>query len=394
MRAQLISFISFGTVRATLVALFFSFSLEAAEPGRDWPSFRNGNSLQGIAESPLSEKLELQWKIKLNEMVKSTAAIVDGRIYVGVLSGELVCLDLKTGDRVWTYKTVEEVDPNSFAPGFKSSPTVTDKAVFLGDEEGVFHAVDRMTGKKLWTFQTNAEIISSASLYKDWLVFGSYDNSLYCLNQADGKLVWHYATMGPVNCTPAVIGKQTFVTGCDEHLRVIDIETGKQDLDIPLQTYLIASPAVRDETLYVGTYASEVVAIDWKNQKRLWAFRDPKREFPYHSSAAVTPDRVVVGGNDKRLHCINRQNGEELWAFETRGKIESSPVVSGETVYFGSSDGRLYAVNLQTGKKTWDFLDGRPITASPAVASQRLVIGSESSDGNLYCFGPAGALAP
>ncbi|MCA9098981.1 MAG: PQQ-like beta-propeller repeat protein, partial [Planctomycetaceae bacterium] len=232
------------------------------------------------------------------------------------------------------------------------------------------------------------EIISSASLYKNTLVFGSYDNSLYCLNQADGKLVWQYATMGPVNCSPAVIGNQTFVTGCDEHLRVINVETGKQELDMPLGTYLIASPAVLDDTLYVGTYASEVVAIDWKNQKRIWAFRDPKRDFPYHASAAVTTDRIIVGGNDKRLHCLDRLSGNELWVFDTRGKIESSAVITGETVYFGSSDGKLYGVNIQTGKKTFEFLDGRPFTASPAVAADRLIIGSESSDGNLYCFGP------
>ncbi len=371
-----------------LTLLCFGVHLLADESDSSWPSFRNGNSLQGIASSVLPETLELRWKVQLGEMIKSTAAIVNGRVYVGVLSGELLCLDLQTGERLWTYKTVEQVDPNSFAPGFKASPLVTSVGVFIGDEDGVFHAVDRETGKKLWTFETTAEIISSASVYENNLVFGSYDNVLYCLGQADGKLVWHYATMGPVNCSPAVIGKQTFVTGCDEHLRVINIETGKQEIDMPLGTYLIASPAVRDETLYVGTYASEVVAIDWKNQKRLWAFKDAKREFPYHASAAVTADRVVVGGNDKRLHCLDRHTGKELWFFDTRGKIESSAVVTGETVYFGSSDGKLYGLNLQTGKKTFEFLDGRPFSASPAVASQSLVIGSESSDGNLYCFGP------
>ncbi|MCA9094792.1 MAG: PQQ-binding-like beta-propeller repeat protein, partial [Planctomycetaceae bacterium] len=306
--------------RLILVSLLLvALPLYAEDPSPDWASFRNGNTLRGIAASKLPEKLELKWKLKLGEMIKSTAAIVDGRVYIGVLSGELICLDLQDGKRIWTYKTVEDVDPNSFAPGFKSSPLVTDKGVYLGDEEGIFHAIDRSTGKKLWTYETSAEIISSASLYKNTLVFGSYDNSLYCLNQADGKLVWQYATMGPVNCSPAVIGNQTFVTGCDEHLRVINVETGKQELDMPLGTYLIASPAVLDDTLYVGTYASEVVAIDWKNQKRIWAFRDPKRDFPYHASAAVTTERIIVGGNDKRLHCLDRLSGKELWVFDTRG---------------------------------------------------------------------------
>src|SRR6185436_20668188 len=110
-------------------------------------------------------------------------------------------------------------------------------------EEGVFHAIDRGTGKKKWTFQTNGEIVSSASTFEDKILFGSYDNSLYCLNIADGTKVWQFETEGMVNCSPAISGTSTFVTGCDEHLRIIDILTGKQTTDVPLNTYLIASPA-------------------------------------------------------------------------------------------------------------------------------------------------------
>jgi outer membrane protein assembly factor BamB len=354
-----------------------------------WPSFRNGNEQRGIAHTKLPEKLELLWKHQAGEMVASTAAIVDGRVYAASLKGEVFCLDLKTGKRLWTYQSKENAKPNEFQPGFKSSPTVTADGVYLGDEEGVFHAIDRATGKKKWTIETGGEIVSSASVLpdQDKIIFGSYDNSLYCLKLSDGSKVWQFQTEGMVNCSPAIAGDFTFVTGCDEHLRVIDIRTGKQEKDMPLGTYLIASPAVANNMLYVGTYASEVVAVDWKTEKTIWSYKDEAREFPYHSSAAVGDDVVVVGGRDKRLHCIDRKTGNKIWTFNTKAKVDSSPVIVGDRVFVGSDDKTIYGLRLSDGNEVWRFAADGPVSASPAVAEGCLVIGTESKQGTIYCFG-------
>src|SRR5205823_4122227 len=121
------------------------------------------------------------------------------------------------------------------------SPTVTADSIYLGDEDGVFHAINRANGEGRWKFETGGEIYSSAAVIDGKILFGSYDNNLYCLN-ADGTLAWKYATQGYVHCAPAVIEGVTFIAGCDEHLRTIDIQTGDQKAELKLQTYLIASP--------------------------------------------------------------------------------------------------------------------------------------------------------
>lgn len=361
-----------------------------AEPVKSesaWSSFRNGPTLRGVATSELPEKLELLWTIETVDGVPSTAAIVDGRVYVGILDGALLCVDLRSGKKIWTYYSVEEVPKNSFRPGFKSSPLVTTDKIYLGDEEGIFHAIDRETGKGLWTFETLGEIISSATYVDGKILFGSYDNNLYCLDAETGKKLWAFETEGYVNCTPAVAGDYTFVTGCDEQLRIIEIATGKQKEVLPLGTYMIASPAVVDDKLYVGTYASEVICINWKTLAKEWAFKDSSREFPYHSSAAVNDNLVVVGGRDKMIHCLNRTNGEEVWSVATRGRIDSSPAIVDERVFVGSSDGNLYGLELGGGKILFKHKIGREVTASPAIGDGCLVIGSSSTGGELMCFG-------
>jgi outer membrane protein assembly factor BamB len=128
------------------------------------------------------------------------------------------------------------------------------------------------------------------------------------------------------------------------------------------------------------------------SQKRLvWTYEHPDRHFPFYSSAAAEGDRIVVGGRDKLIHCLNAKTGKANWTFATRGRVDSSPAVAGNRVYVGSGDGRLYVLDLATGKKLWEFEAGSPLSASPAIAEGRLVIGSQ--DGRIFCFGDAAAAA-
>ena len=366
-------------------------SLFAAEPkfaeSSSWPSFRHDLSQSGVATTSLPANLELIWEVTLGDQILATAAIAGDFVYVPCLSGRLHCLARKTGEKIWAYKSVEVVEKNSFAPGFKSSPTISGDSIYLGDEEGVFHAIDRKTGKGKWTFSTGGEIYSSAAVLDGKVIFGSYDNRLYCLNESDGSVAWQYETQGYVHCAPAVADGVTFIAGCDEHLRVIDIKTGEQRVELPLETYLIASPAIVGDTLYFGTYASEVIAIDWKKKDVLWRYSEGSSDQPFHSSAAVTDQYVIVGGRDRMVHGIHRQSGQKAWTFATRGKVDSSPAIVGDRVFIGSNDGNLSELSVATGKEIWKFNAGKPISAGPSVGEGVLVFGSESRDGKVYCFG-------
>jgi len=361
-------------------------SLAAPGPS-SWPSFRNGNLQQGVATGRLPKKLKLLWKHKTRDGVEATAAIVGRSVYVGALSGYLYCFDRQTGKVMWKYRSIENLDPEQFSPGFKAAPRVTADAIYIGDEDGMIHAVDRVTGRKKWIVTTGAEIAGCAAIVGKHVIVGSYDSFLYCLNIKDGSIVWKFQTGDRINGSPAIAGKYTFVAGCDQHLRVINIETGRQKGELALDTYLIASPAVMGEMLYVGTYGGRVVAVDWKNEKIVWKHKPPRGEFPIHSSAAVTDNYVVVGSRDKQLHCLDRRTGKSLWTFRTRGRIDSSPVIAGDRVYFGSADRRLYAVGLADGKQLWIFNASRSISAGPAVGEGCLVVGSQGSGGFIYCFG-------
>ena len=94
---------------------------------------------------------------------------------------------------------------------------------------------------------------------------------------------------------------------------------------------------------------------------------------------------MIFGCRDKRVYCLNRQTGIEIWKYQTQGEVDSSPVICGDKVIIPSTDGRLYLLRLTDGKEIWSYEIGDAITASPAIADGIVVIGAEN--GYVYAFG-------
>ena len=342
-----------------------------------WPLFRGDPQATGVASGTLPTKLELLWTFSTAEGgFESTVAIVDGTVYAGCTDGNLYALDLRSGAKRWQFST---------PLGFSASAAVHSGRVFIGDADGVFYCIDAATGKKVWGFQTDAEIDSSANFYNGHVLFGSQDSYLYCLDATSGKLIWKFQSQDQIRCFPSVVASLGFVAGCDGQLHAIDLRGGQE-----VARSRSTRPPGRHRQCWAESSSSAPKATTSLPSIRdsaqiLWRDNSAQHGAAFRSSAAVTPEAVLVGSRDKQLHALDPKTGQPLWTFTTKGRVDSSPVVVGDRVYFGSTDGRLYGLYVKTGKMFWHFEAGGAIVASPAVADRRLVIGNDS--GNLYCLG-------
>ena len=361
-----------GLLRFCFLALLL-FTTAAADT---WNTFRGNPQLTGVAPSNLAPPLELLWAYSAQDAIESTAAICEGRVYVGSLGNQLYALDLHTGALVWQYQADGEI---------KSSPTVVDSTVYFGDEAGTFHAIATQSGRRRWTFAATAGITSSANYAAGRLYFGSYDQHLYCLDAAAGILIWKIATEGYIHSTPALYENRVAVAGCDGYLRLLDRADGTQHQQVELGGYVASSVAVHAGRAYLGTFGNEVLGVDLGAGTIGWRYAHAVRKFPFYSSPAVADHALVIGGRDKLIHALDPQTGQLLWTVAAGARVDSSPVIAGKYAYVGAN--ALVALALASGAEVWHFETGAAIAASPAVAAGRLVIGA--TDGVLYCFGRA-----
>lgn len=384
------------TLRLRFTALLTTAVLAAAvEAGdaafkADWPNYRNGPALTGVTDEKLPDNLELLWEYPTADGSNSTPAIADGRVYIGTLSGDILCLDLATGKKIWSHHSIVAKDPNEFAPGFAAPITITPDLVLGGDEDGIYHAVDRKTGEGKWTFKTGTIINGGGNIYGESVLVGSRDGKLYRLKLASGEKMWEFDAGGPVNATPTIAGQYTFMTGCSEpFLLVVDLETGKLHKKVPIDGRIIATAAFKDNLLYFGTAEGKICALDWQkgDGEAAWTYAMPNQDQQIDSSPAVTDKLVVIGGPGKMLLGIDRKNGQPAWTLPSRAKFEGAPVVAGDKVVAGGLDRTLYVLTLADGKPVWKYNAGQPFKGSPAVGGGRIVIATEWSDGRILCFG-------
>jgi outer membrane protein assembly factor BamB len=345
-------------------------------PADNWSQFRGNHRLSGVSQSDVPQTLKHLWTYEAGDSIESSAAIVGGTVFVGSQKGELAALNLDNGAVFWKY-TID-------SPIGESSPAYSNGVVYVGDLGGWLHAVNASTGKKIWAFKAGNEIKSSPVVVGDRVLIGSYDQNLYCVSTRTGTQLWKFRTNGPVHSTPSIAGDLAFIAGCDEFFHAIRLSDGKEQFSVSSDAYTGASPALLGNAAYYGTFNNEVLMVSLTERRVGWRYQHPERKFPFYSSAAVTPTRIVIGGRDKMVHGLSLA-GKGVWTFDTRARVESSPAIAGGRVFVGSNDGRFYVLNLANGAKVWEFDAGAPLSASPAIARGRIVIGAQ--DGRLYCFG-------
>ncbi len=346
----------------------------------DWPMFRGNPHLTGVTDAKVPGSPVLKWSFKAGAEVKSSPAIVGSQVFFGSGDSNLYCLNLNDGTRRWAFKADGPIE---------SSPLILDGKVYFGTGNTNVYCLNAETGKEVWRFGMEDQVLSSPnwSISPDGkskhILVGGYDFKLYSLDSQTGKTNWVFETGNKINGSPAIGDGVTAFGGCDAVVHILEVATGTQVKEVEAGAYIAASGALVDGRLYVGHYENAFLCVDLKKGEIVWTYRD--RNFPYFSSPAVTKDRVVFGGRDKRVHCIKREDGSLDWNFQTKGKVDSSPVVADGKVIVGSDDGRLYILSLADGTEVWSYDIGQPVQTSPAVIDGRIIIGA--SDGGVYCFG-------
>ncbi len=392
-----------GRILALVIIALVLVPTAASVTGQEPPPlFRSSPARTGEVNGSAPFNNTTLWTFETDDPVKSSPVVVDGRVYVGTMGGELLCIDAFTGQRVWSYPTGGPVE---------SSPAVWDGRVYVGSDDLYVHCVDALTGLRVWRTATDGEIKSSPAVRDGLVYIGSNDFSVYCLDAEDGDEWWEFETGGYVYSSPSLFDDVAYFGSCDGKMYAVNATTGEEVWNFTAD-FCPASPAVTEDLVIFGAYDGRLHYLDRVSGREVHYV--PIHFAEIYSSAGlftyeheVPPDlpMVFVATTAGKMVGIG-PDGEEFWNRSHGTGITSSPLVVTEVeepfdpfIVYGDESGRLHGIEVHNpyvarlavlyNYVEWHIKLGSSIQSSPFVWHEKIYVGVERANGGgrVVCIG-------
>jgi outer membrane protein assembly factor BamB len=393
----------------------FNVTFQPQPPGKSYSSYRSDMSRTGFSPDPPLPPLSLLWSTSLLSPIESSVVTREEGVIVSTKSGVISMLDIRTGRMLWSL--------NLNGPIF-ATPTIANGTVFVattggggGGGGGCLYAIEFSTGTIMWEFQLPPEtgICASPAVSDGRCIVGTIYGGgggggsgwICAFNQTTGMPLWNYTTLTQIWSSPAVADGRVFFAErgnpplLPAFVYALNESTGAVMWSSPPipNSLIVSTPAVcggggaGGGRVFIGAESTpggpSVYAISESSGSIEWSFPTLGN---VSSSPAVDPNTglVVVGDQAGYVYGLTQASGGLVWYRQLSPSpinMSSAGLTNNRLVFIGSTDSRLYCINETNGYKLWNYTTGAEIVSSPAIVGDHILIGS--TDGNVYCFGPA-----
>ncbi|MDF1656001.1 MAG: PQQ-binding-like beta-propeller repeat protein [Verrucomicrobiales bacterium] len=145
-------------------------------------------------------------EIEIGSYIANTSAVSDGIAYVAHNGGEVIAIDIVSGEEAWRLDTGVE---------YTASPAVSETHLYVAGPDKRLVAIDRVTGRETWSFLATRGLDSSPVISGDLIWQGGMDGRLYAVDKDDGAEVWQFDLGAQIKASPAVSRGMLVLCGAD-----------------------------------------------------------------------------------------------------------------------------------------------------------------------------------
>lgn len=286
------------------------------------------------------------WRFETGGTVRSPV-VADGIIYAFVSSRGVFAVDAQDGVELWRFS-----HPSLYLGGL----AVAEETVYFGGHDALY-ALDGATGSHHWTFEDSGGITAPPLPTGGLVYVCGWPNAVYALDSATGEQEWVFET-AESRLQPATlaVAEETVYASLSTGIYALAAASGTRRWHVEFPTP-VTEPTVVDDTVFLGT-RTQVVALDAHDGSETWRFHIPvdeennrRRSGSLIPSPAVADDTVYVGGPDATVYALAAGTGQQRWQFETASPVQAAPMVTGSSVYVGTQS-TLYCLDRE-GTERW-----------------------------------------
>ncbi len=406
--------------RRLWIALAVVLGVGTLARAADWPQWR-GPTRDGVAAdatlpAPWPESLERLWQLEVG-LGHSSPVVAGGKLVQHARQGDrevVQCVDAASGKVLWRdAQPAGPFEPRPVARRHGKGPFATPavaggKAYALG-VSGELTCLELATGKRLWrrTFQGD-----HGKTYPVWgaassplldagrciLAVGTdKDGALVALDAGTGKTLWALSDDGPAYASPLVAGlagKRQVVTLTHSRACGVDVEAGTLLWKMPFKTrhdMNIITPVIHGDLVVYSGYQEPTVALRiaadgdrlavseaWRNETAAMFMSSPVRHGQHLYGLAQKGKGTLV--------CIALADGATAWE-SPKGMGEYASLVRvGDKLLVLATKGDLLVVAADPSackELGRSHLTDRPVWAHLALAGGRIYVKDKT---HLACF--------
>jgi hypothetical protein len=193
----------------------------AAGASEDWPQLQKNPGHTGYTADQPNPPYRLRWTFEIGQPTfgGSPPIAAAGKVYLGTNWGNLIAVDLLSGDKAWSYKTGAPIC---------GSPAFADGVLYGNSMDRRCHAVNASDGSFRWSFETGEGILAGPVVAEGKVFIAGRDGFVYAVEAGSGERVWASPIGLPVMATPAYDAGVLYVGGGDNRVYAFDGKTGER----------------------------------------------------------------------------------------------------------------------------------------------------------------------
>jgi outer membrane protein assembly factor BamB/tRNA A-37 threonylcarbamoyl transferase component Bud32 len=192
-------------------------------------------------------------------------------------------------------------------------------------------------------------------------------------------LLWSFSSEDEIRSSPTVHKGVVYIGSYDSNLYALNAKSGDYLWKTATENGIASSPVGWENMVFVGSEDFGVYAFDSVRGRQAWVFRTGQ---PVRSSPRINNGLLYIGSDDQHIYCLEAKTGRLVWKYRCWMNVRSSATFAKGNIYIGSGDGHMYAIDGSNGSLRWKFRAGGPVMSTPAIAEGLVIFGA--MDNTLY----------